>query len=84
MLPRTFTWAELGFSAVPERPEIETGEDWFARQSEATQLQHLGPGKTALYRSGRIGLMDIVGERIDPRWGLARYEKSLSDIAGGL
>jgi hypothetical protein len=67
-----------GIAGVAEtRPEMEDGEEWFALQPEATQLAVLGPGKLEAYREGRIALADLVGHRVDERWGPERFERSL-------
>lgn len=81
-VPVTVTWAELGYSAIPNRPPLPMGEQVFAGLPESDQRAVLGPGKLALYQEGRIRLSDLVGERVDPQWGLVRWERSLRDIEG--
>lgn len=78
--PRTKSWAELGFEGVPEtRLDLETGEDWFARQPEAAQRRTLGPSKYAAYKDGRLKLADLVQPTVDPVWGRGLRERSLRD-----
>jgi SPP1 gp7 family putative phage head morphogenesis protein len=67
--PATKPWRELGFGATPDAVEIESGAQWFRRQSEDTQRQVLGESKYALYRARRITLPDLVQRRENPVWG---------------
>lgn len=83
MIPVTKTWEELGFKGVPESQiEVESGEDWLAKQPDDTQRQILGP-KFPAYKAGKITLKDVVGYREDPRWGPMFFERSSRDIALG-
>jgi hypothetical protein len=70
MLPRTKT-----------RASSASGEEVFAKRSEAEQLEILGAGKLEAYKAGKLKLNDLVGERNDARWGRVRYEKPLKDVA---
>lgn len=63
-------------------PDIEPGEDWFARQAEATQVAILGPSKFAAFQDGEITLQDLHGEVHSPRWGASHPERSLRDVLG--
>lgn len=51
-VPRTKTWAELGFDVPEARPTIETGRDWFNRQPEAVQRSVLGPKRFEAWQAG--------------------------------
>lgn len=80
-VPVPKTWDELGISGMPPaRPPRMTGSEAFARLSEAEKLKILGPAKYAAYKDGAIKLEDLVGRRLDPRWGSMRYEKSLAEL----
>ena len=61
---------------------IETGATAFARLPRADQLSILGARKFEAYNAGQLALAQLVGERRDQRWGLTRYERSLSEVAG--
>ena len=61
-------------------PPDETGEQWFARQSEEVQRAVLGPEKLALYKAGKITLGDLVVRTAHPRWGPGLVEASLSRL----
>jgi SPP1 gp7 family putative phage head morphogenesis protein len=63
-----------------DRIDRELGSDWFARQDEATQRKILGAGKYDLYKSGQIGLNDLVKKYDHPIWGPSLGEVPLSDL----
>lgn len=80
-VPKTKTWAELGFSGIEEAKfRQDTGIEAFGKLPEATKYKILGPAKYAAMRDGRIKLDDLIGRRYDPRWGWMRYEKSLREL----
>ncbi len=82
-VPATRSWAELGFDGIPDnRPKIELGADWFARQSDEMKLKLMGPAKYAAFRSGQVRLEDFTGVKHSSRWGSHRYERSLISIVG--
>lgn len=60
-------------------PEVETGEAWFARQSEATQERVLGQRAAQAYRAGEVTLPDFVGVAQSERWGETRHVVSLEE-----
>jgi len=57
------------------------GDKWLAAQTEEVQRKVLGDGKFELFKSGRLRLADLVGERRDRRWGKTRYERPLSAVS---
>lgn len=63
-------------------PQVERGEEWFAKQDPKTQLAVLGPAKFEAYRAGEIKLSDLVGFERNPKWGPQRWEKSLKEALG--
>lgn len=82
-VPRTKTWAELGFPGIPEAvPQIPRGADVFARLPVDTQRFILGPAKFRAYQAGDMALEDVIGLRVDPKWGPVGWERSLRDIMG--
>jgi SPP1 gp7 family putative phage head morphogenesis protein len=82
LVPVSKSWEELGFEGIPDtRPAPgETGEQWFARQTEEVKLGILGPAKLARYNEGKLTLRDTVGYRNDSEWGPNRWERSLIQI----
>lgn len=51
-VPRTKTWAELGFDVPETRPTVESGRDWFNRQPENVQRSILGPKRYEAWLDG--------------------------------
>jgi SPP1 gp7 family putative phage head morphogenesis protein len=56
------------------------GEAWLEAQAEEIQRAVLGDAKFELFKSGRLKLNDLVGERRDRRWGKTRFEKPLHAV----
>jgi SPP1 gp7 family putative phage head morphogenesis protein len=81
MVPKTHSWAELGFKGVKEAEQPPSGADAFGHLSAADQKRVLGPGKYQLYSTGKLKLAHLVGEATDPRYGGYRYERSLKDLS---
>lgn len=82
MVPNPRSWSSLGFSGIPEADlGIQDGEEWFSKQSEATQRSIIGTdvGYNA-YRDGKVSLSDFVGKSSDPQWGKSRYQKSAKEL----
>lgn len=78
-IPVTKTWAELGYDGIADtNPDIEAGPDWFARQPSERQAAILGPGRHAAYQQG-LSLPDMVGRKVDRRWGPVRYTLPLGE-----
>lgn len=84
MIPNTKTWAELGLDpsldSLGGAPAMESGVDWFLRQSAAYQRASLGPLKYDAWRAGEFDLPDVVARKHDPDWGTMRLERSLKSI----
>lgn len=80
MTPVTKTFKELGIEGVREtRVTTVSGEDWFAKQTSATQLSILGPSKLEAYQQGRITLANLVQRTDSKVWGPGSREASLKD-----
>jgi SPP1 gp7 family putative phage head morphogenesis protein len=80
MLPETKSYRELGLDIPDERRPVESGESRFAKLTDEQQQSILGRGAYERYRAGKLKLPDLVGERVDPKWGLVRFIKPLSEI----
>jgi SPP1 gp7 family putative phage head morphogenesis protein len=81
MVPFTKSWEALGFEGLPDtRPDIPRGTELFNRASAATQLSVLGPKGYALYKAGKVDLVDFLGRKDNPRWGTMRFTRSLIQI----
>lgn len=80
MVPITKSWAELGFTDIPDnRRPIEKGVDWFARQPASVQAEMMSKEALAAYQAGKIQLKDFVGVKRSQQWGSMRFERSTKD-----
>ncbi len=61
-------------------PALETGQEWFANQSEATQRQMLGKGRFEAWQSGQATLDDMVTRRTSDTWGGALVPTPVRDL----
>jgi hypothetical protein len=73
LIPRTRSWKDLGIDAeeIPASTRASMDgqvsanlrmEDWLAGKSQAFQDKVLGPGRAALFRSGKITLRDLLNQ----------------------
>jgi SPP1 gp7 family putative phage head morphogenesis protein len=58
----------------------KTAAEWFAEQGEEEQERVLGKEATALYRSGKLDLMDFVRETNHSEWGKAYVQRGVVSI----
>jgi hypothetical protein len=63
-------------------PQWETGQEWLAKQPEATQRKIMGPGRLALYQSGEVPLSAMATHTHDPIFGGAWVPTPLKDLTG--
>lgn len=78
-IPRTKTWAELGFPGVEDvGRNIGTGADRFANLTAAEQRQILGPGKYDLYREG-VPFEKFAKHSHSDRWGGMYREATVAE-----
>lgn len=61
---------------------VQTGEEWFAQQSEETQLAIAGPGALQALKNGSVGMRDFVQPYIDPVFGEMVRRGSLERALG--
>ena len=66
----------------PDR-KVESGEDWFKQQDDATQKQILGTGRYDAWKDGQFQLGDIVTQRPDNVYGEMRVPKPLKELVHG-
>lgn len=75
--------SELTGRPLPDdRPRVEPGAEWFARQPAEFQRRVLGPAAYRAYTDGAIGLQDMVRRVNDQRWGPTLRRASLRDALG--
>lgn len=69
-IPKTKTWAELGFHGIQEPPgiELKTGPEWFAGLSSERQKSILGPGRYAAWQAGEYPPEKWSVPRENPEW----------------
>jgi SPP1 gp7 family putative phage head morphogenesis protein len=60
--------------------DVRPGPELFDKLDDSTKRDILGPRKFEAYKAGRFTLPQLVGERVDARWGLVRFERSLKDV----
>jgi SPP1 gp7 family putative phage head morphogenesis protein len=85
-IPVTNAWSDilgpLGADIPDTTVALQSGQDWFDDQDEATQQQVLG-GK-AIYNAYAAGdipdLQSLVGVRSNATWGRSVYQKSMSEL----
>jgi hypothetical protein len=80
-IPKTKTWAELGFEGVPEtQVQVERGIDLFEKLPDVDKERILGSRAAfEAYRAGAVTLSDFVGRRRSREWGTMRYARSLKE-----
>lgn len=84
MVPLTATWDELGLGDLglgetSPAGQIESGPDWFARQSEGVRRGLLGPAKLDALDKGEIDWPDLVTRTRSREWGTMRRAASLRE-----
>lgn len=65
------------------QPEIEPGEQWFNRQTEATQRTMMGPGMFDAWKEGKFAFGDLSQPYSDPVYGEMLREASLKGLLSG-
>ena len=79
-IPMTKSWEQLGISGVDEAaPDIKTGEEWLKDVRPKTAAKVMGQEAYDAWINGDVDLIDFVHTRLDPRWGVVRSERTLTD-----
>ncbi len=83
-LPKTKTWAELGFTGIEdEDPDYQGERDaWFENLTDDTQRAVMGPARLELFKSGAIGWDDLTTRKDNPNWRSAHYATPVKDLTG--
>ena len=63
--------------------ERETGQDWFEKQPEHVQREMMGPSRYEMYKSGDVGIKDMVVTGTHPDWGPTASVRSVRDLQEG-
>lgn len=61
-------------------PDMQTGDEWLAGQSSATQRDVLGSKGYDLYASGDATLRDFAQRDVDPNWGGTIRRASIAEV----
>lgn len=64
-------------------PVTESGEAWFKRQAEATQIKMMGGEKWAAWQQGKFEFNQLVTVRDNATWGPGAQVTSLKDLLNG-
>lgn len=77
MLPKTKTWADLGFSGIPETgitgADVGDADAWLRSADERTQRKAFGNNKVWQgWKDGKLKLPDVVRTVSSPDWGITR------------
>lgn len=84
MVPRTLSWAEMGFGGIPDnRLQIQPGPERFAALPEADRLATLGRARFDAYERGEITLQDMVRDTHSERWGAGKRAATLAELGVG-
>lgn len=79
--PNTPSWADLGFSGIPDRrPPQLTPAQRLAAVPEADRLAILGKARLDAYEAGQITLAEMVRKTDDRRWGPGRRAATLTEL----
>lgn len=81
-MPKTKSWADLGF-AVKEPPDtLPDARKWFSEQPPAVQRQIMGPGRLGALQSGKTTWEDLVRRRETPGWRPSYVPTPVRDLDG--
>ena len=81
-VPRTKTWAELGFVGIEdsEPDRAAQRDDWWNNLTKRSQDANLGKAKADLLRSGEISWDDLTKRVINGEWRNSYVETPLKDL----
>jgi hypothetical protein len=79
-IPETITYRQLGLNIDEPTDEPESGEDWFNRQSEATQREMMGAEKYEAWKGGKFDFRALTVKYDDAVYGELLREASLKEL----
>jgi len=80
-VPVARTWRDLGIDMDEPADVFPDARAWFGEQTEATQLQIMGPQRLELLTSGKVSWEDLSQKRSTPGWRDAWHMTSVRDLA---
>ena len=79
-IPKTQTWAEMGFPGIDEPPDVlPSAEDWIETNPHDA-LAALGPDRYRMLTNGDITLADMAQRVDNPDWRPSYQATSLTDL----
>ena len=79
-VPKAISYAALGINLPDRREEIETGESWFRRQTEARQRELMKPGKFTAWQNGEFEFSELSKPYDDEVYGELLREATLKEL----
>jgi hypothetical protein len=65
-----------------DNPVKESGQEWFEKQSETRQKEHMSDAKWEAWKEGKFGLSDMPVDKNDRVYGMMKTEQSLKALIG--
>lgn len=79
-IPKTKSWADLGFPNIEEPPDlIQSSQDWID-QNPHDAVAALGPDRYRMLQDGQITLPDLTRRVDNPDWRPSYQATSLADL----
>lgn len=81
-VPKTKSWAELGFAGIPDEPhdDVADRDEWWDNLTPASQDKVLGRTRAELLRSGEITWQDLTLRRDNAQWRPSYTMPSLREL----
>jgi len=79
-LPRTKSWADLGFNVAEPADEIPDAQSTFRALSADKQRAIMGPGRLELLNSGKVGWNDLASLRGGTGWRQSYTSRAVVDL----
>lgn len=79
-IPKTSSWADLGFPDIEEPPDIiQSSQDW-VDQNPHDAVSALGPDRYRMLQDGDINISDMAKRVDNPEWRPSYQATSLTDL----
>lgn len=79
-IPKTKSWADLGFPDIEEPPDLATSVDDWMQTSPNDAVAALGPDRYRMLQDGQITLPDLTKRVDNPDWRPSYQATSLTDL----
>jgi len=81
-VPKTVSFKDLGLNVADSGVNVQSGRDWFAQQSAATQRQLMGASMYAAWKDNQFSFDDLSVATDDPVYGEMWAAPSLKGLLG--